>query len=385
MLYGTRAWVALLLLSSPVVAFAQADPGQGAATPQAATAPTVAATARPAEPASPPPWYKAVTFSGSVDAYYQLRLDAAQDAALQQRAFDAPTGFTLGQALLSSALAPAPAGFRVDLDFGNTASVVDAVSAAAAGTGTPTIGYHVLQAYAALKLGPAQLDVGRFVTSAGAEVVPAKDDWLYSRSLLFNLIPITHTGARVTVPVTSTLTAQAAVVNGWDTVSTSYAGKTGEMQLAYAGPSSTTVALTSYVGPNPTLWSGAPNAAHDWRTLVDLVAGTALNQLALNLNLDWGNESGDNWYGASLMARYSLPGNHLRITGRGEYVRDDSGVRFGTGTGTDVWEATAGLSAPVASSAELRLEFRLDKASQNIFTPGKDTQATATLAALAWF
>jgi len=34
------------------------------------------------------------------------------------------------------------------------------------------------------------MDLGKFVTSAGAEVIEAKDNWNYSRSLLFvNAIP----------------------------------------------------------------------------------------------------------------------------------------------------------------------------------------------------
>jgi Putative beta-barrel porin-2, OmpL-like. bbp2 len=368
--------------SPPVAA---AEPSSAASAPAAAGAP---ADSKPAEPAKPPPWYTAVTLSGTVDAYYQLRLDAAQDAPLAQRAFDGPTGFTLGHAVLSAAMAPAPAGFRIDLDFGNTASVIDAVSAAAAGTSGNTVGNHVLQAYAAMKLGPAELDLGRFVTSAGAEVVPAKDNWLYSRSLLFNLIPITHTGARVTVPVNEQISVRVGVSNGWDVVNTSYAGKTAEVQAAYSGPNSTTVALTGYFGPNPTLWSGALNTGSSWRSLVDLVAGTTVGPLGLNLNVDYGNEAGNSWYGAAVMARYSLPGDALRVTGRFEYVKDENGVRFATGTDTNLWELTAGASCPVGSNSEIRLEFRLDKASQNVFTPAsgpKDTQATATLAALVWF
>jgi hypothetical protein len=345
------------------------------------------ADAKPAEPAKPPPWYQQITVSGAADGYYQVRLDEAQTTTLQQRAFDAPLGFMLGDALLSVALAPgnSPAGFRVDLNFGNTANVIDLTSAAAAGTAPPTVGRYVLQAYASAKLGPVQLDLGRFTTSVGAEVVSAKDNWLYSRSLTFNLEPITHTGARVTVPLSDALSLQLGIVNGWDVVTTSYAGKTGEAQLAYAGPNGTALALTSYFGPNPTLWTGAPNTANEWRTIVDLVAGTTLGPLGLSLNVDWGKEASAQYVAGSLMARYSLPNDVLRITGRGEWVNDIDGVRFATGVHTTVWEVTGGIAAPIGSNAELRLEVRYDKASEPVFTPAKDTQTTGTIAALAWF
>ncbi len=374
----SRTIVAILAaaLLAPAAALAQ----------QAAPAAAPAPDAKPADPPKPPPWYSVVNVNGYVDAYYQLRLDESQTVPVNARAFDAPTGFTLGNAVLSAAMAPAPAGFRLDLIFGNTNSVIDSVSAAASGSSTPTIANHVLQAYAAMKLGSAEVNFGRFTTSAGAEVVLAKDNWLYSRSLLFNLVPITHTGIRVTMPVTDTITVQGAIVNGWDAVTSSgYNGKTGSLQIAYAGPNATTVALTGYFGPNQILWSGAANRNDDWRTLIDFVAGTTLGSIGLNLNLDYGNEASHSWYGGALMGRYSFAGDVARITLRGEYVKDDGGVRFATGVDTKVWEITGGVSVPVGGNSELRLEGRYDKADQNVFGPNKDNQATLTLAALAWF
>jgi hypothetical protein len=350
--------------------------------PQAA-----APAAAPAEPPKAPPWYTAVTFSGFVDAYYQARLDAAQDAPVVGRAFDYANGFNLGDAVLSASMAPSPAGFRLDLQFGNTATALDGVAAASAGTQQPTWAKHVLQAYVALKLGPVELDAGRFVTLASAEVVPAKDNWLYSRSFLYGLVPVTHTGARASLPLTPEITARVGVSNGWDLVSSGYSGKTLEAQLAYAGPASSTLAVTAYLGPNPTLWSGAANTSSDWRTLLDGVAGVTVGPLGLLANFDYGHEAGKEWWGASGAARYSLPGDVARVTGRGEYVKDSDGVRFATGKSTDVWELTGGVSVPVGGNAELRFEARYDHASEAIFAKGSPTQdqLTGTVAALAWF
>jgi len=353
--------------------------------PLAALAQTPAAP----EPPKPPPWYSTVTLGGFVDAFYQARLDAAQDAPIAQRAFDAATGFNLGDAVLSANMPPAPAGFHVDLQFGNTATAIDNVAAFWAGTptATPTLAKHILQAYAALKLGKAELHVGRFVTASSAEVVPAKDNWLYSRSFLYNLVPVGHTGAHLVYPLSDTLSLRVGVCNGWDVVSTAFAGKTGEAQLAYSGPSNTTLAVTSYFGPNPALWSGAPNTASAWRTLVDVVAGTTVGPLGLLANLDWANEAADAWVGGSLAARYSLPGDVARVTVRGEYVKDYNGARFGTGIDTNAYEGTVGLSFPVGSNSELRVEGRYDKASKDAFNKGvpTDRQITGTVAALAWF
>jgi hypothetical protein len=236
----------------------------------------------------------------------------------------------------------------------------------------------------------------------GAEVATAKDNWLYSRGLLYNLQPITNTGLRVTARVASAVAVQAGVVDGWDVTwgpgVAGYAGKTGEAQVTYTGVNSTSLALTTYFGPNPTLWSAtsatgtAANTSGAWRTILDLVATTTLDPISLSLNLDWANEDQNPWYGGSLMARWSAPKDILRITGRGEYIVDEHGVRFATGVRTNVWELTGGLSHPVGTGAELRAEVRYDRSSQNIFTPasptsalGKGSQTTGTLAMLAWF
>jgi len=349
--------------------------------------PAAGAAAPAAEAPKPPPWYSTITFSGLVDAYYGLRLDAAQDAPVALRAFDGANGFNVGYAKLSVAMAPAPAGFRLDLGFGNAADAIDASSAFSAGKTGSTSAKYVQQAYAAMKLGPAEVNVGRFSTSAGAEVIEAKDDWLYTRSLVFFLEPLTHTGVRVTVPATESISVTAGVNNGWDVVSSGFSGKTGQLSATWTGPSSSTVAVNLYVGENPTLWSGAPNTAGQLRTFLDVVAGATVGPISLLGNFDWATEAADPWWAASLAARYPLPGDVARVSVRGEYARDDKGARFATGTETEVYEGTAGVAIPVGSNSELRVEARYDHANVALFaagTPSQD-QVTGTVAALAWF
>ncbi len=67
-----------------------------------------------------------------------------------------------------------------------------------------------------------EMDFGKFVTSAGAEVIEAMTNWNYSRSLLFvNAIPYWHFGARTSMPVSKTDTVGFQLVNGWNNVSKS--------------------------------------------------------------------------------------------------------------------------------------------------------------------
>src|SRR5215510_10601198 len=64
-----------------------------------------------------------------------------------------------------------------------------------------------------------QIDVGKFVTNAGAEVIEAKDDFNYSRSLLFQLaIPLYHSGVRLTYSPNDKFTLMGGVINGWNDV-----------------------------------------------------------------------------------------------------------------------------------------------------------------------
>ena len=72
-----------------------------------------------------------------------------------------------------------------------------------------------------------QFDVGKFVTPLGAEVIEAKDNWNYSRSLLFALaIPYYHMGVRATYSANAKVTLAGLVVNGWNNVVENNSGKT---------------------------------------------------------------------------------------------------------------------------------------------------------------
>ena len=73
--------------------------------------------------------------------------------------------------------------------------------------------FIVLQAYGSLTLlGKFSFDFGKFYTTAGAEVIQANKNWLYSRSLLFYAIPLLHTGARANFKVNDMLALQASLV-----------------------------------------------------------------------------------------------------------------------------------------------------------------------------
>src|SRR4029079_1870297 len=122
-------------------------------------------------------------------------------------------------------------GFRADLNFGPVTDMVHAFE-----PGGADVFKAFEQAYVSYlaRVGKGlQLDVGKFVTPHGAEVIEAKDNWNYSRSLLFSLaIPYYHTGVRATYSLNDKVSVMGALVNGWNDFKDNNSGKTFGAQIA---------------------------------------------------------------------------------------------------------------------------------------------------------
>jgi len=224
-------------------------------------------------------------------------------------------------------------------------------------------------------------------------VIEAKDNWLYSRSLLFTwAIPFTHTGLRASIPVPGVegLSVMAGLFNGFDQPSgvgglgaglTNKVGspKMGHLALAYSGPANTTVTLNGLYG-----YTDATQP--DTKTLLDAVVGRSFGDLSLNINADYGRQSGKQYWGIAGMARYAFLGDKFRVSGRAEYFDDSDGLALAV-LSNKYWEGTLSLSVPAGSNAEFRLEGRYDRSTDaNVFKGGTEQgQGTVQVAALAWF
>ncbi len=143
-----------------------------------------------------------VEISGFVDGYYGYNFNKpANGKAGPERIFDVQhNSFSLNLAELALEKKPTDdsrVGFRLDLDYGPTADIVKATE-----PGGTEIFRNIGQAYVSF-LAPVgkgwQFDFGEFVTPTGNEVIKTKDNWNYSRGLLFTLaIPFYHMGMRTT-------------------------------------------------------------------------------------------------------------------------------------------------------------------------------------------
>ncbi len=99
---------------------------------------------------------------------------------------------------------PDPVGFELDLGYGETMTQISTSN------GDSFFDKFVEQAIVEFKPTKAkgfEMDFGKFVTSAGAEVIESYSNWNYSRSLLFSFaIPYFHFGLRTSFPMGKHLT-----------------------------------------------------------------------------------------------------------------------------------------------------------------------------------
>jgi hypothetical protein len=171
-----------------------------------------------------------INFSGLIDGYYSLNFNHPASQTNQLRNFDVKANqFSLNMAKVTLEHAAEPVGFRLDLGFGRAFEMVHSAEQA------PSVFRNIEQAYISYK--PAggkglQIDFGKHVTMAGAEVIETSSNWNYSRSLLFAwAIPYYHFGLRTSMPVGKHFTAGFHLVNGWNNVEDNNSGKTIVQQL----------------------------------------------------------------------------------------------------------------------------------------------------------
>lgn len=223
--------------------------------------------------------------------------------------------------------------------------------------------FDLIQGYVQYATGPLTVIAGKYVTLAGAEVIAPTGNTNFSRSLLFFAEPLTHTGVRVTYAVNDTVSLIGGVNNGWNTTSTSYGSKTGELGLSWTPSKIFSLAAQAYLGKEQTFDAQ--------RTLLDVVATyNATSAWTFVLSYDWGKQEQTaglpdlNWNGLAGYANYAI-NDEWRVSLRAEYLDDKDG--FVSGAAQKLKEATLTLGFDPAKSFELRLEARYDKSDQPTF------------------
>jgi hypothetical protein len=299
--------------------------------------------------------------SGFVDAYYSFNNahPAARTSSL--RAFDGPSNqFALN--LIEVIFQKTPEadnsrlGYKLALGYGQAINAVNNASA-----GDVRFAQYLKEGYFSY-LAPVgkglAIDVGKFVTPHGAEVIETKDNWNYSRGLLFTYaIPFYHFGARAKYAFNPQYSLTAFLVNGWNNIVDNNSGKTYGVSFGWTPTRKIAVTHNYMFGPEQS------DTGSNWRQLHDtVVALSATPKLTLQVNYDYGREGRTGaspawWTGAAAYAKYAFNRRNA-IVGRYEYYNDHDGLT--TGARQHLNGVTATYERLVAHHLLTRLEYRRD-------------------------
>lgn len=364
-----------IAVASPQPVAAQA--ATPATTPATPPAPTLAGLLGP------------TTLSGFVDGYYGYNSNQPANRQNNFRSFETTSSqFSLNMIEL---VADRPAdnasrvGYHVALGFGQAMNAVNATE--------PGFLQYLKEGYVEY-MAPVgsglQINFGKFVTPAGAEVIETKDNWNYSRGLLFSwAIPYFHFGMSAKYAFNSKVSLTGYLVNGWNDTVDNNSGKTTGFSLAINPNSKFSFTENYLVGPEQA------NDNSDFRQLSDTVVSYSPNtKLSLMANVDYGRDHvpvsatvpvaySPYWSGFAGYIKYA-PNEKWAIATRGEYFND--AYSFMTAVpypNNHMSEFTATLQRMLAGRIISRLEFRRDMSDNPIFqrrvNEFTDTQNTITL------
>lgn len=325
--------------------------------------------------------------TGYIDGYYSYNANSPSSSANGQvndlYNFNDKTGqVELSMAKLTLNHDPAPVGARFDFMYGRTNGLVNA----------GLQGDYLENAYLSLKPPAAkgfEADFGKWVTSAGAEVIEANGNWNYSRSLLFAwAIPYYHFGLRTSMPVSKTETLGLQVVNGWNTMTKNQGWATVGITSVYVKPKYAWN-LNIYTGPEHA------TPSHGYRNLFDTtLLLTPTTRFNAYINFDWGenhdaivNGTGDqnrNYWSGIALAAHEQVNAASALAVRYEFFDDAEGFATGTTQKLNEVTGTYEYKVPKLPQAVLsRFEYRRDMSNQPFFhrntTEMADRQSTFSI------
>lgn len=294
----------------------------------------------------------AISFSGSVDAYYRSRAEAPATS------FANLNGFSLGMVNLVASHEGKKAGFVGDLVFGprGTEAVFGSV-------GSSNI---VNQLYAYWNVSDnTRLTIGNFNTFLGYEVISPTANFNYSTSYAFSYGPFSHTGLKADFSFNGGLSLMLGVFNETDATEFQPIGSD-----YYGG------AQLGYEFENGGAWLNA--LFTDGFFQIDLTAGVDVTEsVYVGLNATSASDSFSGVAGYVQLATSDA----LKFGIRGEYF-SDTGVEA-IAADESVFDVT--LSANY-STGNLTIipEVRLDSASADLFDGGNSSSLSSFVLAAVY-
>ncbi|MGA7992130.1 MAG: porin [Thermoanaerobaculia bacterium] len=359
---GLRAALAGALAFSSCLGFAAEVP------PPAVLPPNPAAPA----PTPAKPWFEEIAVNGFLSASYSYNFNRPDSGTNQLRVFDFDDNtfkVDVAEVVLQKAVAkPGEAGFRVDLVAGSSIPRVSSSYGLLQGQDVDL--QQAFVSWIAPVGSGLRLDLGKFITHFGAEVIEGYDGWNdnATRSFLFGYaIPFTHTGLKASYTFSDQLAGMLEIVNGWDVARDNNSSKSIGLQLTWTPTKSVTVTGNFMTGPE------RANVSSDPRNLFNVVAQWKLTDLTVfTLDAVTGSEKGAvtpgataSWWAIAGYARLGLS-EIFAFCLRAEYFDDADGAR--TGTVQKLKELTVTPEVKVSSHLIFRGDLRVDWSDADIFS-----------------
>lgn len=282
--------------------------------------------------------------------------------------------------------------FSIALDFGHNADVLSP---------NDEVSKHITQAY--LSYQPHQLPqltlvAGKMLTHMGLEVPRAKDNWNYSRSLLFGYaFPFWHTGVGAKYAfLDGKLTAAAYLYNNTQGLYATNRSKTIGAQLQYAPNQDLTLTYNFLSGPEADASGntrtravheliGKYQIAENWAIAADGAFGT--------LRRFYADGRPGTWLSGFVALKWT--NGFFSLSPRFEMYVDKSGATIQvagintTAVPQRIDSETLTASFACGKGLETRLEFRHDHSTADVFSNGNgrllNSQSTVTSALLYEF
>jgi prepilin-type processing-associated H-X9-DG protein len=355
-----------------------------------------------------------VKLGGFFEAYEDWNFREPSNGVNNLRGFDLRYAtFAIQNAVVDVTWTKGPVTGRIALQFGDEPDAYYQAEPTQPASGTapasgPTEWRHIQEAWASwTPCGKLELTAGLVGSPIGPEVIALKDDWNWSHSNLYFMLPYFHAGVRAKHPIGDTgLYLIGAVYNGWNNALDENRSPSFDAIVQYQKGDWTAQAqyFTGVQRPD-----GGPDTQH-WRHVFDAyVQGPIVDKLAFILQGNGGFERSapgvadrPQWLGGAAYLKYDIT-SRVYVAARGDVLREwrpagatpiflPSGVDWITsGTATVAWRPVPGL--------DLRLEYRHDAASNVAFFDGTvlndpdtgfaiantEVQDTVTGGVIAWF
>ncbi len=325
----------------------------------------------------------ALKLSGSADVYYKYNLNG--NATDNKTSFtNSHNSFELGMVSLKVEHGFKKGSIVADLGFGRRAAEFSYNDGPAQNN---SMTMAIKQLYVSYQLTEkVKLSLGSYATHIGYELVDAYLNRNYSMSYLFSYGPFFNTGVKADIALSPSLSAMVGVFNPTDLKSvTQNNHKYIGAQLGFAPQGTPLKLYLNYLEGKDT--SSIQN--HQVDVVVTYQVNTALGlgyngSYSTYTNTQPKSEVRKNasWWGSALYVNYDI-NNRIGLTLRGEYFNDKDGLKVFTTPaypGGEVVEGTLSLNYK-AGNLTIIPEFRLDKASKDIFnkSDGKPGNVTSSV------